>query len=448
MVVFYAVAPESTVEIESQYVSHTFMHKLGLPVLKYKVLCKSVEDISNFIEEIRILRPKLPYDIDGVVIKVDDLSLQTDLGTTDKHPRWAVAYKFAAEQAVTKILEITVQVGRTGVLTPVAELEPVFLAGSTISRATLHNQDEVMRKDIRVGDAVTIEKGGDVIPKVVNVILEQRPPHSHPWKMPSKCPSCGAAVIQVEGEVAVRCPNSSHCPEQRLRSLIYFAGKDGMDIENLGEKVMEHLVSKGFVKSIADIYTLTEGQVSQLEGFKSKSIQNLLNAIEKSKKVPLSKFIMALGIKYVGTGTAELLAHEAGSIEKLSHFSLDRLLAIEGIGDKIANAVVDYFADKRNQEEIQLLLSKGVTPQQAKIQKIEGHPFEGKTFVITGTLKNYSRSEAGALIKERGGKVTDSVSRKTEFLVAGAEPGSKLEKAQALGVKILDEAEFLRLLNI
>lgn len=447
MVVFYAISPESSVDLDSQYSSHEYLQSLGLPTLKYRALCNSSEEIMAFAEKVRALRPKLPFDIDGIVVKVDDLHLEHQLGSTGKNPRWAVAYKFAAEQAVTRILEITVQVGRTGVLTPVAELEPVLLAGSTIARATLHNEDEVMRKDIRVGDQVVIEKGGDVIPKVVQVVMEMRPSHSKPWKMPSHCPSCQTHVVRVEGEVAVRCPNSEGCPEQCLRRLIYFASKEGMDIENLGEKVMEQLYQKRFVQQPSDIYTLTETQLSQLEGFKSKSIHNLITSIERSKKVPLAKFIMALGIKYVGTGTADLLAQKAGSIETLMAWNEDQLLEIDGIGDKIAQAVVEYFATRANRDEIARLLERGVHPYQAKSQVVEGHPFAGKTFVLTGTLHKHPRTEAANLIKERGGKVTDSVSRKTDYVVAGEDPGSKLEKAQALGIAILNEAQFEDLLG-
>lgn len=446
-IVFYAVAPESSVDLDSQYASHEYLQSLGLPVLKNKTLCQSSKEIMEFADHIRIIRPKLPYDIDGVVVKVDDLHQQMRLGATAKNPRWAVAYKFAAEQAATKILDITVQVGRTGILTPVAELEPVFLAGSTIARATLHNEDEVRRKDIRVHDHVIIEKGGDVIPKVVEVIKEQRPAHTKPWHMPSHCPVCQTPVVRIEGEVAVRCPNLQ-CPEQHLRRLIYFSSKAGMDIENLGEKVMEQLFTKGFVKAPADIYSLTPAEVSQLDGFKDKSIRNLLESIEKSKEVPLAKFIMALGIKYVGSGTAELLADKAGSMEALMNMTSTQLLEIEGIGDKIASSVVEYFADEKHRFAIERLLTAGVKPIQAKVAIFENHPFNHKNFVLTGSLEKFSRMQAASLIKERGGKVTDSVSKNTHFVVAGTDPGSKLDKAKTLGVQVLSEDEFFAMLNI
>ncbi len=269
-VVFYGVAEESSGMLKSQYESHAFLRHLGLPTLKYVAKCHSIEEIWEFAEKIRKLRPSLPFDIDGIVIKVDSLHDQELLGATGKNPRWAIAYKFAAEQAVTRIHEITVQVGRTGVLTPVAELDPVFLAGSTIARATLHNADEIQRKDIRVGDYATIEKGGDVIPKVVSVDLTRRPAHSTAWQMPTHCPSCGTEVVRIPGEVAFHCPNHAKCPEQRMRSLVYFVNKEAMDIENMGSKVVQQLFQKGFVKQPSDIYRLTEKEVSQLPNYKEK----------------------------------------------------------------------------------------------------------------------------------------------------------------------------------
>ena len=347
---------------------------------------------------------------------------------------------------MTRIQGITVQVGRTGVLTPVAELDPVFLAGSTIARATLHNEEEVQRKDIRVGDFVTIEKGGDVIPKVVSVDFSQRPPHTHHWQMPAICPSCGTAVVRVPAEVAVRCPNEEGCPEQQVKRLLYFAGKVAMDIHHMGEKVIIQLVQKGFVKVPSDIYTLTEDKVSQLSGFKDKSVQNLLRSIEKSKEVSLDRFIMALGIKYIGTGTAELLAARVGTIEQLSQMTEEELKQIEGVGDKVAQAVVYYFSQPAHQAQVSRLLALGVKPQTRQVFQFTEHPFQSKNFVLTGSLERYTRTAAASLIKERGGKVTDSVSKKTDYIVAGADPGSKLEKGRLLGITILSEEEFAALL--
>lgn len=446
-IVFYGVAEDSSQHLISQQQVHKFLQQKGLPTLQMHDTCTSMEEIWAFAEKVRQARARYPFDIDGIVIKLDDLREQKNLGATGKNPRWAVAYKFAAEQAVTRILGITVQVGRTGILTPVAELEPVLLAGSTISRATLHNADEVQRKDIRVGDMVTIEKGGDVIPKVVNVHMALRPNESQPWSMPETCPNCGAIVVRSSGEVAVRCPNK-HCGEQLQRRMVYFASKHGMDIEGMGERVVEQLIQLGLVSRPSDIYKLTETELSQLENFKEKSIQNLLEGIEKSKNVSLPRFLMALGIQHVGAGISDLLSARAGDIATLSKLTEEELLEIEGIGPKVASAVVEYFQDPHHQEEVHLLLSCGVTPQKVEMQsRFSDTPFSGKTVVLTGSLQNYTRSAAAALIKERGGKVTESVSKNTDYVVAGEDPGSKLEKAYKLGVKVLTEAEFAELLS-
>lgn len=445
-IVFYSVAEDSSGALTKQYDVHEFLQKMGLPSLQHHAICYSLEDIWNFAEKVLKLRPKLEYDIDGVVIKVDELREQKRLGNTGKSPRWAVAYKFAAEQAITRVLGITVQIGRTGTLTPVAELDPVFLAGSTIARATLHNEEEVQRKDIRVDDVVVIEKGGDVIPKVVSVDFTKREGEGTRWMMPQTCPSCGAGVVKVIGEVAVRCPNSEGCPEQQLRRLIYFSGKSSMDIENMGEKVVEQLVMRGFVKAPSDIYRLSEEQLFQLEGFKAKSVQNLLNSIEKSRDVALDRFIMSLGIKHTGTETAELLAKKSGTIEALMQMTIEELVRIDGIGEKVAGAVVDYFANVKNREEIASLLLLGVKPHQLKTVSFQGHAFSEKTFVLTGALQNYTRMTAAALIKDRGGKVSDSVSKKTDYLLAGEAAGSKYDKAQTLGIPILDEEQFTLML--
>lgn len=447
-VVFYGVAEDSSGKIDSQYDSHQFLQKLGLPCFapRHRTLCSHIDEIFAFADKIEKERRSLPFEIDGIVIKVDDLSSHVRLGKTSKTPRSAVAYKFAPEQESTKIREITVQVGRTGVLTPVAELDPVFLAGSTISRATLHNQDEIERKDIRVGDTVLIEKGGDVIPKVVSVDKKKRPKSSVKWAMPTRCPSCGTKVVHVKGEVAVRCPNRKGCPDQRLSHIAFFASKQAMDIEHLGEKIVSLLVEKGLVHRIADLYDLTEEDLFELEGFKEKSVQNLLNSIDASRKAPLSRLIIGLGIKYVGAGAAELLSQSAGSLEKLAEMSEEELLAIDGIGEKTAESIVTYFADPLHLEEIELLKERGVKPQIERPSKKTGHPFYGKTFVLTGALEDYTRDAAAHLIKERGGKVSSSVSSKTDFVLVGEDPGSKLKKAESLGVKLLDEKQFEKML--
>lgn len=445
-IVFYSLAEDSTGHIKSQFDALKAMKEWGLPTIQYAQRCQDFEEIWAFAENVRQQRKSLPFDIDGVVIKVDDLVSQKMLGVTGKNVRWAVAYKFAPEQAETMIRDITVQVGRTGVLTPVAELEPVFLAGSTIARATLHNEDEIIRKDIRIGDTVIIEKGGDVIPKVVSVLIAKRPLRSTIWRMPNICPVCGSSVVRTEDEVAVRCMNEL-CEAQKWRRIVFFAGKNAMDIDNLGEKVILQLINKGFVSRPSDIYRLTAEDLYQLENFKQKSVENLLKSIEKSRNVSLQRFIMALGIKHIGTGTAELLAHRAGTIEKLAQITVDELLQIDGVGDKVAYSIVEYFSSEKNREEIALLLHYGVKPEQSLLKLHDNHPFNGKTFVLTGTLKQYTRDAAAKLIKERGGKISSSVSKITDYVLAGEEAGSKLDKALKLGVTVLTEDEFIQFLK-
>jgi len=447
--VFYGLADEIEAPVPTQLECHIFLKKIGLPSFDdhFRKRCDSVDAILKFADSIEEKRHNLPFDIDGIVVKVDELKYHDQMGTTGKSPRWAVAYKFAAEQALTRIKKITVQVGRTGVLTPVAELEPVFVSGSTIARATLHNQEEVERKDIRVGDWVIIEKGGDVIPKVVEVDKNRRPQGTHSWKMPHFCPSCGAHVITSEDEVAVRCPNTKDCPEQQIGRIAYFASKDAMDIEHLGEKVVEQLFRKGLVRNLSDIYSLTAEDLAKLDGFKEKSIKNLLESIDKSRQVALPRFLLSLGIKHVGEGIAELLAENAGSIERLSLMGIEELKAIQGIGVKIAQSVVDYFKEPANIKEIHMLLMMGIKPQSIKVTRRTDHLFSGKMFVLTGSLQNYSRDEATALIKERGGKVSGSVSAKTDYILAGEDPGSKLDKAKALKVPVLSEYDFEKLLT-
>lgn len=442
--VYDIVEPPSEITLQSEIAP--FLHKLGLPSFPKDLVStgSSVKDILAFAHKIEEKRPDFPFEIDGIVVKLNELKERRHVGFTGKSPKWAVAYKFAPEQAITVIEEITVQVGRTGVLTPVAELKPVLLAGSTISRATLHNEEEIERKDIRIGDTVIIEKGGDVIPKVVSVDFSKRGDKATKWVMPTSCPICEGPVTHQIGEVAHRC-NNEDCPARASRRIIYFASKDAMDIDNLGEKVAIKLMEKGFVKRISDIYRLTKEELSTLEGFKEKSVHNLLSAIEASKKPTLARFIFALGIKHVGEGTAELLAERSETIENFTALQEEDLLSIEGIGPKVALAVLEFLADKKNQKEILDLLSLGVTPQKLK-QKAVGHAFSGKTFVLTGTLQNYSRSEASLLIKERGGKVASAVSKETDYLLAGEDSGSKYTKAQKLHVPILSEPDFVAML--
>lgn len=441
----YSIA-EGGSPVATQFEVHRYLEKAGFHTAKqeHTAICRSVEEIMAFANKIQKAREMLPFEIDGIVIKVNELKLHPELGMTGKAPRYAVAYKFAPEQAITCIRDITVQVGRTGVLTPVAELEPVFLSGSTISRATLHNAEEIERKDIRPGDFVVIQKAGDVIPQVVRVELSKRPSHAKKWHMPTHCPICKEPVIHNEGEVAIRCPNEL-CPGKQMRKMIYFASKQAMDIEHMGEKVVEQLVEKGLIRRVSDIYRLDEMDLAKLEGFKDKSVRNLLQSIDASRNCSLQRFIMALAIKHVGAETAELLADAAGDIQTLMNMREEDLLAIDGIGDKTAEAIVLFFQDPAVKEEVRLLLSFGVNPQQKK-KKISGHPFAGKTFVLTGTLPTLSREEASSLIKERGGKVSSSVSKSTDYCLVGEDAGSKYEKAKQLKISILSEEEFKKIL--
>jgi DNA ligase (NAD+) len=445
-IVCYGIA-EAEEKLSSQFEVHRYLKELGLPTSleKHFARGRNLKEILKFAEKINADRKKLSFEIDGIVIKVDNLKLHEKLGATGKSPRFAVAYKFAPEQAYTKIDDITIQVGRTGVLTPVAELEPVFLAGSKISRATLHNQDEIKRKDIRVGDFVVIEKGGDVIPKVVSVDLKKRKRKVSPFKMPRKCPICNKEVIQKKGEVALRCINAK-CLGRRLRHLSFFASKKAMDIDNLGYKIIEKLVDLGLVTVPSDLYALKKEDLEGIEGFQEKSINNLLNSINDSRDCSFSRFIMGLEIQYVGSETAELLANNFKNLELLKKAKRDDLIAIEGIGDKVADSVVEFFKSEENLKEIKRLLAHGVKPKEEKIVKKVSKNFAGKVFVLTGALEKYTRDEAHALIKERGGKTSNSVSKNTDFVLVGEEPGSKYKKAKELNVKTITEKEFEKML--
>ena len=438
---------EGAEDIKTQKEIHQLLNKMRLPTFakEHFCVCNNSKELMEFASKCENSREDLPFEIDGMVIKVNSLKDWDLLGATGKTPRWAIAYKFAPMQAKTLIKEITLQVGRTGVITPVAELEPVFLAGSTISRATLHNQEEIERKDIRVGDLAIIEKGGDVIPKVVSVDKTQRQHDSLPFKMPKFCPECQSPLVQNPGEVATRCINKT-CKAQRSRKLIFFASKQAMDIDHLGEKVMHKLIEHGFVKDFSDIYLLTKQKLAQIEGFKEKSIENLLTSINFSKKVTLGKFIHALGIPHVGAATADLIAEAANEVNRLKDLTQEDLLLIEGIGEVVAEAVVEFFKDPQHLKEIEKLLVLGVTPIQEIKKQVKNHSFQGKTFVLTGSLQELTRSQAQDLIKERGGKVTSSVTKQTDYLVCGDEPGSKFDKAMDLGITILDEQAFKKLL--
>ena len=444
----YGIAEDSLNSISTQGQIHEFLKGHGIPACheSHFAVGKNAQEIFTFIQKQEKLRTTLPFEIDGIVIKVNQIGDHQKMGTTGKSPRWATAYKFAAEKAETIIKDISVQVGRTGVLTPVAELEPALLAGSTISRATLHNEEEVQRKDIRIGDTVIIEKGGDVIPKVVEVITKKRPKESKPWKMPNKCPICQSTVQKKEGEVATRCPNTKECGGQNHRRLCFFTSKAAMDIENLGPKIVAKFIDAGILQQFSDIYKLKAEDLMQLEGFKETSIKNLLESIEKSKTPALARFIFALGIPHVGIETAELVANHYGTLEEAKKANKEELIEIEGIGETVATSIEEYFAHPLHLKQIDELLDLGVKPKPAEKIKNTSHAFFGKTFVLTGSLSSYTRSVATRLIKERGGKTSSSVSAKTDFILAGEDPGSKYDKAKKLGIKIFSEEAFTKVL--
>ncbi len=422
------------------------LQELGFPVNPHFRLCKSVDEVLDFVKEWEAKRDSLPYEIDGVVVKVNKLEQQERLGATAKSPRWAIAFKFKAQQAETLLEKITWQVGRTGIVTPVAELKPVPLAGTTVSRATLHNADEIRRKDIRERDWVFIEKGGDIIPKVVGVDLKKRPKDSKPAEIPKTCPVCGTELVQFEGEVAIRCPNLS-CPAQIKRRIEHFASRGAMDIEGLGTALVEMLVDKGLIKDIADIYQLKKEEVAQLERMGEKSAKNLMEAIEKSKQQPLDRLIFALGIPYIGATAAKILAKHFKTLEALQNATKEELEQIDGIGEKMAESIVRYFKNEHNRRILKRLKQAGVKTELEEDATVENPVLQGMTFVLTGTLPHLKREEAKALIEKYGGKVSSSVSKKTTYVLAGADPGSKLNKAQQLGIPIIDEATFLKMIG-
>lgn len=403
-----------------------------------------IEPAIQYHHRLEHQRHGLSYETDGVVIKVDSLALQERLGTKARSPRWALAYKFAATQATTRVLGIQVNVGRTGAVTPMAVMEPVEVGGVTVSRATLHNEDEVRRKDVRVGDTVLIQRAGDVIPEVVKVIIEERPPDTQPFQMPQTCPVCSTELVRPEGEKVTRCPNPD-CLGQLKRSIGHFAGKTALDIDGLGEKIIDQLMENGLVKDLPDLYRLTENDLVPLERFAEKSAANLVSAIQGSKRVPLARFIYALGIRYVGEATAQLLAQHFQSLDDLAKAGEEELLQVEGVGPQVTSSIRDFFQNSKNQALLKELKELGVEPLPP--EKPPATPLAGKTFVFTGGLERFSREEAKALVAARGGKVSSSVSAKTDYVVAGADPGSKYARARELGVTILDEAGFEDLLK-
>lgn len=431
----------------SHYANLNLLKKLRFPVNEKTAVKDGVDEVLKFCDEIEQQRDSLPYEIDGVVVKVDSIRQQNELGNIAKSPRWAIAYKFKAKQAVTKLTKITLQVGRIGTITPVAELEPVFLAGSTISRATLHNQDEIERKGIREGDYVKIEKGGDVIPKVVEVVNENRPKNSRPYRMPDNCPVCGSKLVRAEGEANHYCVNY-FCPAQVQGRISHFVSRNAMDIAGLGYQIIDRFVEMGYLKDVSDIYGLIkhENELKEIERFGVKSIDNLLSSIERSKERPFDKVLFAIGIRHVGDRTARILAKRFGSLDSLIKASKDELENTTEIGPKIAESIYNFFKNKANLALLDRLRTARLKFE-TETKKTGSSKFSNLTFVLTGTLEKYKREEASEIIESLGGKVSSAVSNKTSYVLAGAEAGSKLTKAKELGIKIIDEAEFERMIG-
>ncbi len=434
-------------DFESQEENLKLLSKLGFTVNPQYKVCKNIDEVLKVCSKFEEIRDTLEYEVDGAVIKVNSIRQQKLLGSIAKSPRWAVAYKFKAKQAFTKLNYITWQVGRTGAITPVAELEPVKLAGSTISRATLHNFDEIQRKDIRAEDTVVIEKGGDVIPKVVSVVLSERSKKSQPTLSPEKCPVCNSKLFKPENEVAFYCENPE-CSAQIKGRLIHFASRGAMDIEGLGDALIDLFVDKGFITHFSDIYKLKDKrqELVQIERLGEKSIDNLLKSIEKSKSQPFARVLFAIGIRYVGAGAAQKITDHFNSIDDIIAASEEEITAIYEIGPSISKSITQFFSDKKNVKLIEELRKSGLTFLSEKKEIVQS-ALTGKIFVLTGTLSSLSRDDAGARIIALGGKVTSSVSKNTDFVVAGEKAGSKLSKAESLGVKVLDETAFLKMLE-
>ena len=420
-----------------------YLKSQNFKVIPYSV-CKNVQEVTDCIMDIGETREKYPFDIDGAVIKVNDLSERKKLGSTAKFPRWAAAYKYPPEEKPTKLVDIVIQVGRTGVLTPKAVLEPVHLAGTTVTYATLHNQDFISERDIRIGDTVMVRKAGEIIPEVLSVVMEQRPEGTIPYCLPEHCPVCGAAVARDEDGAHVRC-TGAECPAQLLRTLAHFASRDAMDIEGLGIAVVENLVSAGLVKTPGDLYFLKEAELSELEHMGKKSAQNLLAAIEKSKSQDLSRLLFSFGIRQIGQKAGKILAARFHTLDALCQATLEELTAVDDIGEITAQNLLNWFSDPQSIHLIERLKEAGVNMTAA--EQSSDQRFAGKTFVLTGALVRFTRAEATEMIESRGGKASGSVSKKTAYVVAGEAAGSKLRKAQELGIPVLSEEEFLNMMK-
>ncbi len=429
-------------EFETHSETLEYMEKCGFKIVPHHKVIKNIEDVYNRIIEIGELRGNLPFEIDGVVIKLNSLRQRKLLGSTAKTPRWAVAYKFPAEEKETKLIDITVQVGRTGVLTPNAVLEPVRLAGTTVRKATLHNIDNIRDKDIRIGDIVIVRKAGDIIPEVVSSVKEKREKDYPEYNMPSFCPACNHKTVRIDEEAATRCVNPS-CPAQLERTIIHFASRDAMDIEGMGPSVVNALLSNNLINSFSDLYYLKKEDISGLERMGEKSSENLINAIEKSKGNDLSKLLFGLGIRFIGSKSAKILSEYFKDIDNIIKADYETLISVDEVGEKMAESIIDFFCDEANISLIESLKNAGVN--MSSLKTTVDLRFEGKTFVLTGTLPTLKRDEATKIIESFGGKTSSSVSKKTDYVLAGEEAGSKLKKAQELGITIISEEEFKKM---
>ena len=446
---FYAhgVADPALLGVASHYDLLQRLHRLGCKIPPFTLRCSGVDEVLAAYQRLLAQRERLPIEIDGMVVKVDDLGLQDRLGAKARSPRWAIAYKFPATQATTRLIDVHFSVGRTGAVTPVAILEPVLLAGVTVRRATLHNEDEIRRKDLRLGDTVLVQRAGDVIPEVVKPVPERRTGNERPIVFPDRCPECRHPLHRPAGEKVHRCPNAA-CPAQRLQSIIHFCGKAGFDIEGLGKKAVEQLVAAGLISDIPDIFRLDFQRLAQLPGWGEKSAANLQRAIERAKTATLGRLLAALGIRFVGEVTAQLLEQHFATIDELMAATEEQLQAIEGIGPQTAASVTAFFADPLNRQLIDDLLASGlrIAPSGARVNAGE-RPLAGKVFVFTGRLERFGRDEAKELVKRLGGAVASTVGKRVTHVVAGAKAGSKLAKARQLGIEVLDEEAFQRLLT-
>ena len=428
-------------ELSSHKQSLDFLREQGFHTIPFYTRFDNITDVISELKRIGEIRSGLEYDIDGAVIKVDDFAQRERLGSTSKFPKWAVAFKYPPEEKTTKLVDIEIGVGRTGVLTPTAVFEPVLLAGSTVSRATLHNQDFITEKDIRIGDEVAIRKAGDIIPEVVRVVSHAE--NSVPYILPSICPSCSAPVIREEGEAAVRCVNPE-CPAQLLRNVIHFCSRDAMDIEGLGDALVEKFISENLISNVADIYDITAGEIMMLEGHQERSAKNLVEAIERSKQNDLSRLLFALGIRHIGQKAAKLLSEHFGDIDSIIAASEEEIAEIDGFGGIMAKSAAEFFSMTQTADLIERLKAAGVNMKSLK-EKSDDQRFAGLTFVLTGTLPTLSRKEATEIIENLGGKASSSVSKKTSYVVAGEESGSKLQKATDLGIPVITQDDLLKM---